>query len=44
MLFDGIPALVDGMLRPDLSRPGFGIELKRADLPGLQLRQGLAAT
>ena len=44
MLFDGIPALVDGMLRPDLSRPGFGMELKRADLPGLQLRQGLAVT
>jgi L-alanine-DL-glutamate epimerase-like enolase superfamily enzyme len=31
MLFDGCPALVDGSLRPDLSRPGFGIELKRAD-------------
>jgi L-alanine-DL-glutamate epimerase-like enolase superfamily enzyme len=32
MLFDGIPELVDGTLRPDLSRPGFGYELKRADL------------
>jgi L-alanine-DL-glutamate epimerase-like enolase superfamily enzyme len=31
MLFDGLPQLVDGTLRPDLSRPGFGIELKRAD-------------
>ena len=31
MLFDGVPALVDGRLRPDLSRPGFGLELKRAD-------------
>ena len=31
MLFDGIPAVVDGSLRPDLSRPGFGFELKRAD-------------
>ena len=31
MLFDGLPELVNGMLRPDLSRPGFGIELKRAD-------------
>src|SRR5688572_13266532 len=31
MLFDGCPELVDGSLRPDLSRPGFGIELKRAD-------------
>ena len=31
MLFDGCPELVGGSLRPDLSRPGFGIELKRAD-------------
>jgi L-alanine-DL-glutamate epimerase-like enolase superfamily enzyme len=31
MLFDGTPELVHGSLRPDLSRPGFGIELKRAD-------------
>jgi L-alanine-DL-glutamate epimerase-like enolase superfamily enzyme len=31
MLFDGVPELVNGMLRPDLSRAGFGIELKRAD-------------
>lgn len=31
MLFDGVPRLVDGRLRPDLSRPGFGLELKRAD-------------
>jgi L-alanine-DL-glutamate epimerase-like enolase superfamily enzyme len=31
MLFDGVPALVDGELRPDLSRPGLGLELKRAD-------------
>jgi len=30
MLFDGLPALVNGELRPDLSRPGNGLELKRA--------------
>lgn len=31
MLFDGFPALVDGALAPDLSRPGHGLEFKRAD-------------
>jgi L-alanine-DL-glutamate epimerase-like enolase superfamily enzyme len=31
MLFDGAPEPVDGMLRPDLSRPGLGLELKRRD-------------
>jgi L-alanine-DL-glutamate epimerase-like enolase superfamily enzyme len=31
MLFDGVPEPVNGELRPDLSRPGLGIELKRAD-------------
>ena len=31
MFFDGFPQLVDGELRPDLSRPGIGLELKRAD-------------
>jgi L-alanine-DL-glutamate epimerase-like enolase superfamily enzyme len=31
MLFDGAPALMDGEIRPDLSRPGLGLELKRAD-------------
>jgi L-alanine-DL-glutamate epimerase-like enolase superfamily enzyme len=31
MFFDGVPEPVSGELRPDLSRPGFGIELKRAD-------------
>jgi L-alanine-DL-glutamate epimerase-like enolase superfamily enzyme len=31
MLFDGAPEPVDGALRPDLSRPGMGLELKRAD-------------
>ncbi len=31
MFFDGVPQPVNGELRPDLSRPGFGLELKRAD-------------
>lgn len=31
MFFDGLPALVNGELRPDLSRPGNGLELKQAD-------------
>ncbi len=32
MLFDGLPELVNGELQPDLSRPGLGLELKRADV------------
>jgi L-alanine-DL-glutamate epimerase-like enolase superfamily enzyme len=31
MLFDGVLQPVNGALRPDLSRPGLGLELKRAD-------------
>ncbi len=31
MLFDGALVPVDGELRPDLTRPGLGLELKRAD-------------
>lgn len=31
MLFDGLPEPLGGTLRPDLSRPGMGLELKRAD-------------
>lgn len=31
MLFDGLPQLVNGALRPDLSRPGLGLEFKRRD-------------
>ncbi len=31
LLFDGAPRPVDGCLRPDLSRPGLGLELKHAD-------------
>lgn len=31
MLFDGMPPVRGGMLYPDLSRPGTGLELKRKD-------------
>jgi hypothetical protein len=31
MLFDGVIKPVNGILYPDLSRPGIGLELKRAD-------------
>jgi L-alanine-DL-glutamate epimerase-like enolase superfamily enzyme len=31
MFFDGLPQLVDGALRPDLSRPGLGLEFKHRD-------------
>ena len=31
MLFDGALEVESGMLRPDLSRPGMGLELRRAD-------------
>ncbi|HLY67350.1 MAG TPA: enolase C-terminal domain-like protein [Chloroflexota bacterium] len=31
MLFDGAPSPIDGCLWPDPSRPGMGIEFKRAD-------------
>jgi L-alanine-DL-glutamate epimerase-like enolase superfamily enzyme len=31
MLFDGLPELKDGELRPDLSRPGNGLIVKRVD-------------
>lgn len=31
MLFDGAPLPRDGMIRPDLSRPGIGLSLKRQD-------------
>ena len=31
LLFDGVVEPVNGTLRPDLSRPGLGFELKRAD-------------
>jgi hypothetical protein len=31
MLFDGIIDPADGLLTPDRSRPGLGLELKRSD-------------
>jgi hypothetical protein len=31
MLFDGAPEPVGGCSRPDPTRPGLGLELKRAD-------------
>lgn len=31
MLFDGAPRATDGTIAPDLSRPGCGLEFKRAD-------------
>jgi hypothetical protein len=31
MLLDGAPVPKDGMIRPDLSRPGHGVALKRSD-------------
>jgi L-alanine-DL-glutamate epimerase-like enolase superfamily enzyme len=31
LLFDGAPTPVDGVLHPDLSRPGLGLEFKHAD-------------
>lgn len=31
MFFDGVPTPVQGALHPDLSRPGLGLEFKRAD-------------
>jgi L-alanine-DL-glutamate epimerase-like enolase superfamily enzyme len=37
MLFDGVLEPRDGALRPDLSRPGMGVELKRADAERFRL-------
>lgn len=31
MLFDGFRAPIDGAIRPDLSRPGLGVELKKSE-------------
>jgi L-alanine-DL-glutamate epimerase-like enolase superfamily enzyme len=31
ILFDGLPQLINGELRPDLSHPGLGLTLKKAD-------------
>lgn len=37
MLFDGAPQPVDGLLAPDLQRPGLGLEFKAADAEGFAL-------
>jgi hypothetical protein len=37
MFFDGAPEPENGALRPDLSRPGNGLELKQADVEKYQL-------
>lgn len=37
MLFDGAIKAVNGELRPDLSRPGLGLELKKADAKRYQV-------
>ena len=31
MLFDGIPSLIDGVLKPSQERPGFGFEFRQVD-------------
>jgi hypothetical protein len=31
MLFDGVPELLDGTLRPDRDRPGLGLELREEE-------------
>jgi L-alanine-DL-glutamate epimerase-like enolase superfamily enzyme len=37
MIFDGVIQPVNGKLRPDLSRPGLGLEFKRADAQKFQV-------
>jgi hypothetical protein len=36
MVFDGATRAVNGKLKPDTSRPGLGLELKRADAEKFQ--------
>lgn len=38
MLFDGFRPPVDGVMAPDLSRPGLGVEFKRADAERFAVR------
>ncbi len=40
MLFDGAAVVSDGVLAPDLSRPGLGIEFKRRDAEKFKVYQG----
>ncbi|HPQ15711.1 MAG TPA: enolase C-terminal domain-like protein [Bryobacteraceae bacterium] len=37
LLFDGAPRPANGMLRPDLTRPGLGLELKHTDAAGYRI-------
>jgi L-alanine-DL-glutamate epimerase-like enolase superfamily enzyme len=37
LLFDGVAKPIDGCLRPDLSRPGLGLEFKAADAHQYQI-------
>lgn len=37
MLFDGAPVVEGGVIRPDLSRPGLGLEFKRADAAAFRI-------
>jgi L-alanine-DL-glutamate epimerase-like enolase superfamily enzyme len=39
MLFDGAPVPDDGKIQPDLSRPGHGLELRRADAERFAISQ-----
>lgn len=41
MLFDGAPRLVDGAVKPDSSRPGFGLDLKPDMLRRFQSRESV---
>ena len=38
MLFDGAPRPADGVLRPDRSRPGLGLDVKRRDADAFLIR------
>jgi hypothetical protein len=38
MLFDGVPEPKGGKLRPDLSRPGAGLDLRRTDAEPYRVR------
>ncbi len=40
MLFDGAPVARDGAIAPDLTRPGHGLTLKRADAEPFAIRGG----
>jgi L-alanine-DL-glutamate epimerase-like enolase superfamily enzyme len=38
MLFEGAPVACDGVIRPDMSRPGHGIELESQDAERFRVR------